>query len=276
MNRIDKYALAISIGDKKLLDTVGFSNMQKSNVKAIELSFNDYADIDFCEIANLSKKFDVDIWSLHLPFMPFEEIDISSTDGEIRQKTINLICDLISQSSDVGINRFVVHASGEPVLPPVRSERKKCSKDSLYQISEFAKKHDSVIAVENLPRTCLGNCSSEINELTSVNDNLFVCYDTNHLFLESANVFLANLNKKIETVHISDYDFQSERHWLPLCGKLDWKEIISLLKQKKYSGPFMYEVSFKKGNYPSEKELTFDDFYKNYFDLFNEVIQNEN
>lgn len=269
MNKIDKFALAVSIGDKKFITKNGFSDMQKSNIKAIELSFNDYTDIDFSEIKNFADEFNVKLWSLHLPFMPFEEIDISSTDNEIREKTVDLICELISQSVDIGIDRFVVHASGEPVLPPVRTERKKCSRDSLYLISEFAKKYNSVIAVENLPRTCLGNCSSEINELTSVNDNLLICFDTNHLFLETAQDFVANLNKKIETVHISDYDFQYERHWLPLCGKIDWNLIINLLNKKKYNGPFMYEVSFSKGKFPFESDLNFGDFYINYSNLFN-------
>lgn len=269
MKRIDKYDFAVSIGDKAVLSDDGFYNMNSAGVKAVELSFGDYTDIDFKKIKSLSEKYNVGLWSLHLPFMPFEKIDISSTDSDMRKANVEMLCGIVASSAETGINRFVIHASGEPVLPPVRTERMKCSKDSLYKLSEYIKEYNGVLAVENLPRTCLGNCSKEINELTAVNDNLLVCFDTNHLSEETARDFVKNLNKKIETVHISDYDFVGEKHWLPGCGKVDWKEIIELLDNKDYTGPILYEVSFKKGNYPSGKEVTFVDLSDNYNHFFN-------
>ena len=65
------------------------------------------------------------------------------------------------------------------------------------------------------------------------------------------------MGKKIVTVHISDYDFIDERHWIPGTGKIDWKELISLLKAIDYEGPFMNEVPIKgKGN---DCTVTFDE-----------------
>ena len=269
MKSIGKYDLAVSIGNTRFLDKNGFEDMRSSGIKGIELSFNDYSGVDFKSVKKIADDCGIALWSLHLPFMPFDKIDISSTDSKMREENIAFLCDLISESADIGINRFVIHASGEPVLPPVRSERIKCSKDSLYKLSEFAKKYNAVIAVENLPRTCLGNCCNEINELTSVNDNLLVCFDTNHLLCETADDFVKNLNKKIETVHISDYDFVGEKHWLPGYGKVDWNEITSLLDSKQYVGPWLYEISFSPKNLPDKTEITFDDIYGNYCDLFN-------
>ena len=195
MKQLSKFDLAVSIGNSHFIEENGFKSMQEASLKAVELSFSDYSNFDFKKTKKLADSYGVSLWSLHLPFMPFEVIDISSTDADMRNTNISMLCDIILKSSDIGINRFVIHASGEPVLPPVRSERMKCSKDSLYKLSEFAKKTDSVIAVENLPRTCLGNNSKEINELTSVNDNLLVCFDTNHLFEQSAKDFVNDLNK---------------------------------------------------------------------------------
>ena len=268
MKQINKFDLAVSVGDSHFIEENGFKSMQEASVKAIELSFGDYSDFDFKKTKKLADSYGVSLWSLHLPFMPFEIIDISSTDADMRNANILMLSNIISRASDIGINRFVIHASGEPVLPPVRSERMKCSKDSLFKLSEFAKKSGSVIAVENLPRTCLGNNSKEINELTSVNDNLLVCFDTNHLFEQSAKDFVDDLNKKIETVHISDYDFMYERHWLPGYGNVDWKEIIDLLNSKQYIGPWLYEISFSPKKLPDKTEITFDDVYGNYCKLF--------
>lgn len=267
MKQINKFDLAVSVGYDFQIEEKGFNDMRDNSIKAIELSFGDYSNFDFKGIKKLADTYDISLWSLHLPFLPFETLDVSSTESEMRNSNLIMLSDIIARAGDVGIDKFVIHASGEPVLPPVRSERMKCSKDSIYSLSEFAKKFNSSIAVENLPRTCLGKNSKEINELTSVNENVVVCYDTNHLLEESAADFVKNLDKKIATVHISDYDFVTERHWLPGCGKVDWKEIIDLLNYKEYIGPFLYEVSIKKGNYPSDREVTFLDFKENYSNL---------
>ena len=72
-------------------------------------------------------------------------------------------------------------------------------------LAEKAASHGAVIAVENLPRTCLGKNSDEINELISANPKLKVCFDTNHLLKENISDFIKKTGKNIVTVHISDY-----------------------------------------------------------------------
>ena len=105
----------------------------------------------------------------------------------------------------------------------------------------------AVIAVEDLPRTCLGNTSDDIRKLISVNDKLRVCFDTNHLLEEDNIEFMKKLADKIITLHISDYDFLNERHWLPGEGKLDWAAMFSTLKEIGYNGVWMYEIKIFAG-----------------------------
>lgn len=273
MKTKNRYEFAFSVGREDLITKEGFEKMRDAGVKAIELSFGGYDGLDFEKIKTFSDRSGVKLWSLHLPFMPFETIDVSSRNSEQRADNIRLLCGIMEKACDIGIDKFVVHASGEPVLPPEREERMKCSCDSLFSLSEFAKKRNALIAVENLPRTCLGNCSHEINRLTAVNDNLKICFDTNHLFEETHREFVGNLKKEIVTVHISDYDFVKEKHWLPTVGKIDWKEVTGLLDTVGYGGPFLYEVSFLQRTAEGEKELTLSDFRQNYENLFGE---NEN
>lgn len=264
---MEKFDFALSIGEKRFIGEKGFEEMKKSGIKGIELSFGDYTDFDYKAVKALSDNCGIEIWSLHLPFMPFEEIDISFSNKAKRESTVKMLTGIMERAFDIGIDRFVIHASGEPVLPDVRSERLKCSMDSLFVLSEFAKKANSAVAVENLPRTCLGNCSDEINLLTGVNDNLTVCFDTNHLFKQTHTEFVGSLKKKIGTVHISDYDFEKERHWLPKVGKVDWQEIVGLLNGAGYVGPWLYEVSFLQRTEDGEKHLVFSDFAENYREL---------
>jgi sugar phosphate isomerase/epimerase len=99
------------------------------------------------------------------------------------------------------------------------------------------------IAVENLPRTCLGNCSEDILQLLQADPRLKACYDTNHLLTENAIDFIRAVGEKIITVHVSDYDFHNEKHWLPYEGDINWVELVTALEEVGYTGPFMYEVA---------------------------------
>ncbi len=77
------------------------------------------------------------------------------------------------------------------------------------------------------------------------------------------------LRDKIITTHISDYDFIDEKHWLPGEGKVDWEAMISKFEEIGYKGVWMYEVGLKcPRTLERERELTFDDFYRNVNEIF--------
>ena len=185
---------------------------------------------------------DVTIWSLHLPFGA-GYYDISCEETEKWQNAVQKYSKLIEYASDIGAKIAVLHPSFEPIEDSDREERLKLSTEALYTLSKVAKKSGVKLAVENLPRTCLGRTSDEIIRLISADDSLGVCFDVNHLLIESHKDFVHAVGNKIITVHISDYDFIDERHWLPGKGKIDWKELIGLLKEAGYDGPFMNEVT---------------------------------
>ena len=74
---------------------------------------------------------------------------------------------------------------------------------------------------------------------------------------------------KIVTLHVSDYDFINERHWLPGEGKIDWIEFMKKFNTIGYKGVWMYEVSFKAPkSIIRDRDLTFTDFYENAMSLF--------
>jgi sugar phosphate isomerase/epimerase len=134
---------------------------------------------------------------------------------------------------------------------------------------EIARRYGAVIAVEDLPRTCLGNTAAEIAELISVHPDLRVCFDTNHLLTEDAADFVRALGDKIITTHVSDYDFLNERHWLPGEGKLDWQSIVNALREVNYSGTWLYELGFDcPKTLIRERELTCEDFSRNAAEIF--------
>lgn len=100
--------------------------------------------------------------------------------------------------------------------------------------------------------------------LISANDKLRVCFDTNHLMGEDNVHFMKTVGDKIITVHISDFDFVNERHWLPGEGKLDWPAILQAFEDIGYRGVWLYELGLRLPKTINRfRELTFDDFYRN-------------
>lgn len=246
-----------------------FEAYSKAGIDAMEISMSsdDYDDINYKQLEKLSSQTGIELWSYHLPFAPFEKIDISNR--ATYKYTVEYFGELIKKASQIGIKRFIIHPSGEPIENEERRERMKCAKEGLEILAETAKKDDAVIAVENLPRSCLGKNSDEIAELIGDNDNLKVCFDTNHLLSEDPVEFIKKIGKKIITTHISDYDFVNERHWLPGEGKLKWNDILNALKDIEYDGVWMYEIGFScPKTIIRDRDINCDDFVKNAREIF--------
>ncbi|MBO7304794.1 MAG: sugar phosphate isomerase/epimerase [Clostridia bacterium] len=222
--------------------------------------------VDFEYLARLSKEYGVKLWSYHLPFMPFEKIDISRPD--LADFSVDYISELIRRAGSVGIKIFVIHPSGEPIEDSDRPTRMECSKKSLVKLAAVAREYGATIAVENLPRTCLGKNSQEILELVSADPDLRVCFDTNHLLGESHESFLKNVGGElIVTTHISDYDFVDEKHFMPGEGRIDWQKFLSDLIASGYKGIWLYELGLISGRILRERPFTLDDYRINFEEI---------
>lgn len=255
-----------------LLTEENFQKLSQSGVDAIEISMSLDAHklINYKEVSELSKRYGVGLWSYHLPFSPFKVINIASPNKEPRENAIKLSKELIEKAADIGIDKFIVHPSGEPIGAEEREEQIKYSMQGLDELAEFAHRHGAVIAVEDLPRTCLGNTADELIRLISVNDKLRVCFDTNHLLSDNNINFMEKLSDKIVTLHVSDYDFTDEKHWLPGEGLVDWAQLLSTLKKINYDGVWMYELGLTSPKtLTRSRDLTFDDFVRNANAIFN-------
>lgn len=225
-----------------------------------------FARLDFARARMLTEKYGIKINSIHLPFCPFSEIDISNP--SLAEHTVEYYRGLIEKGAGIGVKIFVLHASGEPIKE-ARDLRMDTAKKSLARLAEIAKQNDAVIAVENLPRTCLGKNSEEMNELLSAHESLRACFDTNHLLAEPTADFMRNTGDKIITLHVSDYDFVNERHWLPGEGKINWQEVLSILSDLGYDGPWMYEMVLTcPKTILRDRTLTHADLMQNARELF--------
>ncbi|MBE6787009.1 MAG: sugar phosphate isomerase/epimerase [Ruminococcaceae bacterium] len=253
-----------------------FQNLEKSGIKFIEISrgWTEYPNFDYQEIKRLCEKYSIVPWSFHLPFAGPKELDIASLNEEIRKQTVAWWSENIKNGSSLGVKIFVAHPSSEPISeePETRKKQLDASKKSLKELAEFASKYDAVIAVEDLPRTCLGRNSEEMADLVSADDRLKVCLDTNHMLIDNNLNLIEKLGDKIVTLHVSDYDFTDEKHWLPGEGKVEWQEVYQALLKSGYNGPWLYEILLKTPRTIARKR---DLVFKDFIDNANQIFQNK-
>ncbi len=253
-------------------------------IQAVELSVG-WRNCDAIDWEAFRKNADaagMEIVSYHLPFAG--ELNIAATDEAERQRVVGYQCSLIKKAAEVGIYRFVIHPSAEPLPDPAlaniprwlaaqkmseaeiaayaeqlkdmkREDCMEAAKKSLAELAEYAAEFGAVICVEDLPRTCLGHTTEEMLELVSADDRLRVCFDVNHLLTDYGSThkeFVEKLGHLIVTTHMSDYDFIDEKHFFPGYGMLDWKSVVEYLEAADYTGPFLYEGGFSRSGFMPE------------------------
>ena len=249
-NPLDQWAVGTSNRDKGQIQAMsdngltcmeaGWPNAGRQSPEEIEIWAK--------ELKTTADKCGVAIWSVHIPFG--DAYDISNANEAERQKAVAVnIADMEAASRLLAPKYFVVHPSYEPITDEERPARLASCRKSLRELAAKAKACNVVLLFECLPRTCLGNTSTELLNLIDGVDNTGICFDVNHLLQESHVAFVRNAKGKIKSTHMSDYDGNDEKHWLPGKGVINWTELLKELVATGYTGPFMYEVS--RGNPPT-------------------------
>ena len=86
-----KIALSVNGIGSKALEHGIFTKMKEAGIDAVEISLGRDLSLalDYEALKGLADKTQIELWSFHLPFMPFAEIDVSSTDEDVRLFSIS-------------------------------------------------------------------------------------------------------------------------------------------------------------------------------------------
>ena len=224
--------------------------LKNCGVDAMELSVP-WQECDAIDWESFRKNADaagIEIWSYHLPFS--QKIHIASPDEKYRRRMVAYQCSMIEKAAAVGISRFIIHPSTEPISDKERPLQMAAAKKSLAELAQFAEEHGAVMCVEDLPRTCLGHTADEMLELISADSRLRVCFDVNHLFAEPIRDFIRNAGKHIITMHVTDNDGIVEKHWIPGEGVIDWQELFAELEKINYDSTMIAELGQVLSGFP--------------------------
>jgi sugar phosphate isomerase/epimerase len=187
-----------------------------------------------------ARRLGIEMWSVHIPYG--RAWDCSTLDETVRERAMGNVVSVLQAAREWGVGRAVFHPSGEPVHAEDRERRLKLCYEAFRVLGQEAADRGVTLAVECLPRNCLGNSASEIAYLLSAHPSLGNCCDVNHLFKETPDAFIRHIGSRIATLHISDNDGLDERHWTPGDGIIRWPDVLAALDQTGYEGVFMYEV----------------------------------
>ncbi|BFH70724.1 endonuclease [Paenibacillus dendritiformis] len=234
-------------------ESVSLMQLKEAGIAYIELNLDNYIPPEegltpamrtrYRQAVDAAGKAGIEIWSVHLPFgNPW---DISTPDDAERLAIIEAHTRVMDWARDWGAQVTVIHPSFEPIPDAQRERRLKLASASVSELSERARLRGLKLAVEDLPRSCLGRNSAEIAALIGDAPDAVVCCDTNHLLTEKPEAFIRFLGNRIGTLHLSDYDGVDERHWLPGRGIVNWAEVLQALIDSGYGGPFMFEADYK-------------------------------
>jgi sugar phosphate isomerase/epimerase len=194
--------------------------------------------------------------SVHALFGP--EYDFSQVDQAGWQQAVNRAIETVELAAALDIPIIVMHASYEPIEAEERPQRLEQVIEGFTRIGEIARSNGRRIAIEYLPRSCLGNSLDELNLLVDrLGEKTFgVCLDVNHLMGQYARLpeIVRALGDRLIATHISDCDEEDEKHWLPGKGVLDWPGFMQALRAIHYPGPFTYECEVEGDTLPEKLE----------------------
>lgn len=237
-----------SMGRWKGLDAESMKANREGGLEYVEVTINDFwrpakSHAEIYERADRALAWieasGLKVWSVHLPFS--RTLDISVLDDKARAENVAFMKEMIALAGRFHPRKLVLHPSSEPIAPEEREERLRNSHRSIGKLAPEAKRIGATLCVENLPRTCLGQTGEEMLRLIDGYGDVRLCFDTNHLFFQSHADYLKAVGNRIGTVHLSDYDFENECHWIPGKGKIDWGELWNGILRSGYDGILMFE-----------------------------------
>ena len=237
-------------------------NIAGAGFKYIEIGIahsaglNDMSDTEAMELLKskyeLVKKYNLKVWSIHLPYEDANWTSVSSPTESIRKQSVENISRVLTMCAQTftECKNYVLHAS-KSVNPS--STALSQAKKSITAMETITQQYGVRLCVENL----VGSYCYTLNDLMNVVNpfsNVYVTYDIGHANCKGYDVinYLASIGTKLGTVHLHDTIYKSGDDDHRMIGEGDigtnfgWGNVYkTMLTDNRYRGVFMFELSGK-------------------------------
>lgn len=199
------------------------------------------------KISAAIKKYELQPAALHSSYKitmknPADDKPLSLSFGNPQKRghSLDAIKYAIDAAADIGTKIVVVHFGvfGDKARGDVLSN----IISALILIEQHLEGTDVRIAFENVatPLSMSGYISYALEKFAF--KNMGVCIDIGHANInEDSATAIENAGKRLLHIHASDNAGSSDSHLLPLEGKVDWKRVMTALKNANYNGYFVFE-----------------------------------
>lgn len=177
--------------------------------------------------------------------------DLVNDNYQINTDVIKRMKDAISYGVKYHAHKFTLHLGS--------SHKDKCERDKMISVvigavkdlCDYAKKYDSFIMIENMPRDCeLGYGVKEMKYLLDTiskdKDNIKFIMDTGHSHVSSDPVerYIYDLSEYLYHIHFSDNNGLSDKHKAFHLGNIDFDKVFNALELKSYRELHCLEIIF--------------------------------
>ena len=184
---------------------------------------------------------------------PFIDVNLCSHNDYISNASVKLYIETIKICKAADIKIMTIHPGIANIL--INKTRKfniLRLKQAIQSLLDFSKNTNVNVCLENMTQyTNIMTENGNIEDIFKIIDkqNLFLCYDTSHFYTCNGDVkkLWSEFHKIIRNVHIVDNFSKITDIHPPLgTGKINFKEILEIIKSYNYKGALILELSKAK------------------------------
>ncbi len=226
-----------------------FKFAEKNNIKEVEVildppeiysSQNRRRFVDLCNSYSSINK------QIHAPFT---DLSICSFNINISRASVKSCIDATEICEEIGAKVIVVHPGiGHYLINTIREHNKKQLIRAVNELLDATAKFDVMVCIENMPQDAymLANERDVEEFLTNLNrDDIFLTFDTSHAWTCDMNneIYWEKFHDIVKNVHLADnVNKETDLHPALGSGKIDFQQIINLVKKYKYTGNLIVEI----------------------------------